>query len=249
MKTKYALAPFKIHPNAQVNEGIFTRLDHAIYSSLSTPSIDPHYKKFLLWCYNNFDPDEYAEVQNSHAKLGSRSCKFLSFSHYMDSKWEHFQRLGLHLKRPKKILDVGCGPGHFQLLSSFFNHDAIGLDLFFEDPHVFNCLIKFFGQTRYDHKITSKNFWPDSIDRFDLITVLLCQFDVLEGIYWAEETWARFLKETFQHHITSTGIMYISLTSDPNRPKGIFDYLRKVSVFIPDNRTYVITQHSLSAET
>jgi len=188
---------------------------------------------FFNWALWNLDADAYAAIQNKHIDMeresGSAICKFLNFPHYCRRKMGQLHRLGLHRGSPKRILDIGCGPGHFQLMAKYFGHEAIGLDLPFEAGHLYNALCEFFGVRKIDHRIEAMQPLPAFAARFDLVTAFITQFDFDdENRPWNVRSWRFFVDDVCDNLLRSNGVLYLTLTGG-DRPKEVWQYLGSVA--------------------
>jgi SAM-dependent methyltransferase len=168
------------------------------------------------------------------------NLKFLNFTHYARNKMAQVRRLGLHQGPPKRILDIGCGPGHFQLIAKYFGHEAVGLDLPVSPDHVFNGLREFFEISKIDHRITAMQPLPAFSERFDLVTVFLTQFDFYEKDRpWDAAPWRFFVDNICDTLLKPKGTLYFTLTSSP-RPPDVLQYLESVSDRIRNDRAVLI---------
>ena len=229
---------FTIHPNPEVNEGIFARLDDAIRAALfglsrEAPTEDNMLlQSFFNWALWNLDADAYAAIQNKCIDMwrnGSLDTyKFLNLPFYVKRKMRQLRRLGLHQGPPKRILDIGCGPGHFQLMAKYFGHEGVGMDLPFQADHFFNALCGFFGVPKMDYRIEPMQPLPTLPERFDLVTIFLTQFDFNKDYTpWNVQYWRFFVDDVCNNILKPDGVLYFTLTSEP-RPTEVLQYLKSV---------------------
>ena len=82
-----------------------------------------------------------------------KASKYLDIGYFMRDSAERCYTLGLFDDgRPKRILDLGCGPGYFLCLSRALGHEVVGLDL--DDEPLYNELIDYQGIQRLVHPVT-----------------------------------------------------------------------------------------------
>ena len=246
---------FTIHPKLEVNEGIFARLDHAIRAELVRLGNEASTEEsialtgFFHWALENLDPDAYAYIQNrfiapyvgrdTPSSSGSPTSKFLNFTYYVKSKMPQIHRLGLHKCPPKRILDIGCGPGHFQLLAKYFGHDAIGIDVPLEQDDLFNVLCEYFSVRKLDHRIQPMQCLPD-LGMFDFATIFLAQFDFdKDKRPWDVNFWHYFVEHISTDLLKADGVLYLTLTSR-KRPPEVWDYLESVAEWTHNSRAVLI---------
>ena len=241
---------FSIHPKPDVNEGIFTRLDDSIRAelcSLAKEKVEEHsvlLQAFYNWALWNLDPDRYESIQQKYIdterqKLNSGPCKFLNLTYYSRGKMPQLSHLGLHRGRAKRILDIGCGPGHFQLMAKYFGHEAFGLDLPFEANHIYTTLCEFFGVSKIDHRIEAMRPLPNFQEPFDLVTVFLANFNEDDNGPWGEEAWRFFVEDVCANLLKPNGHLYLTLTSR-RWSVDAWRYLLSVSEWTHNDRVAMI---------
>jgi SAM-dependent methyltransferase len=252
---------FPVHRKPDVEQGIFARLDDAIRAELAVLSKERLQgdkillQAFLNWAFRNLDADAYAAIQTKFIDVHRRAMlageeapnigrlKFLNFTHYARNKMAQLHRLGLHRKPAKRILDIGCGPGHFQFIAKYFGHEAIGLDLPFLKDHVYNRLCEFFGVSKVDHQVEAMQALPSFAERFDLVTVFLTQFDFHYdrpgNCPWGAQSWRFFVDDICDNLLKPRGLLYFTLTSAP-RPPDVLQYFQSVSTWTHKDRVVLI---------
>jgi SAM-dependent methyltransferase len=77
---------------------------------------------------DDVDFSRYNEIRRKCAKEKWR--KFLiGLTGWLRSKFAKADMLGLVGAPPMRVLDIGCGPGHFGFLCRYLGHDVIGMDV------------------------------------------------------------------------------------------------------------------------
>ena len=94
--------------------------------------------------------------------------KYLALDYFMRDSAERCFALGLFDDgRPKRILDLGCGPGYFLSLCRSLGHEVVGVDL--DDEPLYNELIDFQGIQRIVHAVTLGSPLPPLDGQFDIV--------------------------------------------------------------------------------
>ena len=130
------------------------------------------------------------------------STKFLDYERFLRINARRAVALGLDHGPPRRILDLGCGPGYFLAIARAMGHDALGLDL--GDNQVFNALITSMRLRRVELQISPCTPLPN-LGEFDLITGFRICFDRFP-LPWSEADWVFFLKDALGRLTPSGGI-------------------------------------------
>ncbi len=229
------LAPFPIPAlRDEWLPAIFGRFDEVARAAAEPLKDDPHWARqakagFYLGLSERFDADLYHDIQAAHLKReaigedGNR-LKYLDTPTWAGGKFDHALRLGLHKSPPIRILDLGAGPGHFQLVAEYFGHETIGLDIPLRaqapgpNRHLYDDLCDFFGAPKIDHRIRARVALPVLSGRFDLITSFMTCFST-DGkrAPWTVEDWIFLLTDLRDHVLAEAGRIYLNLTP------GVYD--------------------------
>ena len=128
--------------------------------------------------------------------------KYFDLPKYLNRDAEVIAALGLDQSPPLKILDLGCGGGHFDFIAKCYGHKPLGIDLF---EHAYDEILKVYGIPRIVHRITPDGSLP--VDGpFDLITGFQIMFNnrespilspSTEDAFWSEDDWRTFLGRLF----------------------------------------------------
>jgi SAM-dependent methyltransferase len=189
---------------------------------------------FFRWARQELDADEYARIQRGPNPKGG---KYLSFAYFAREKMVTACALGLDAKGPKRVLDLGCGPGHMLLICRYFGHRGVGLDMPTYEWHVYNRLCGFFGVEKVDHKIVPYEPLPSALGRFDLITGSRIKFDRhSDGGRWRPKEWKFFLQNLKQSHLEPGGKIYLSLIDCQGRNRESWLYLHSMGKTVGGGR-------------
>src|SRR5262249_16803161 len=147
----------------------------------------------------------FAELQRRHLvqdELPRRynEVKYLDTVRWIEGKLQHAAELRLHRSPPLDILDLGSGPGHFQLVAQFMGHRSFGLDvplgprLASTNRHLYDDLCAFFAVEKTSFAIEALKPLPDFGRRFDLVTSFMTWFNShRDNTPWSPEEWSFFL--------------------------------------------------------
>ena len=248
-RLRFVRPVYDFHREAKLNEGLFARLDDAIsleLASLSKEEVQEGtilLQAFLNWALWNLDADAYALIQKKYLKKTGRQLegtKFISFVYYCKHKMPQLLNLGLTRGKGKKILDIGCGPGHFQLMAKYFGHEALGLDLPFAPDHPYDSLCEFFRVSKIDYRIEAKQPLPTFPQRFDLVTAFVANFNRhANGSPWGQDDWRFFVEDVCDNILTPDGKLYLTLTGGRWSADG-WHYLSSVSEWTQNDHVALI---------
>ena len=214
---------------------IFGRFDEVARAAAEPLQRDPHWARqakgaFYLALAERFDPDLYHAIQAAHLDAGAigrdgNRLKYLDTPTWSGGKFDHALRLGLHKAAPLRILDLGAGPGHFQLVAEYFGHRTLGLDIplgpgpLGPRRHVYDDLCAFFGLRKIEHRISARARLPRLSGRFDLVTSFMTCFstDAKAARPWGVADWTFLLKDLRDHVLAEGGRIYLNLTP------GVYD--------------------------
>lgn len=135
---------------------------------------------------------------------------------------ENTLRMELVDAPPKRVLDIGCGPGYFLYTLRKFGHDVVGLDVDYTE--IFNDLIKELRLPRVVCAITAFEPLPPLGGKFDVITALGIVFDLhrTKNI-WGPSEWSFFLKDC-QDRLRPGGRIFLRFNPATTQK---FDFVRE----------------------
>jgi SAM-dependent methyltransferase len=145
-----------------------------------------------------------------------RAAKYLDLGFFMRDSATRCFVLGLFDDgRPKRILDLGCGPGYFLTLCRSLGNDVLGVDL--DDEPLYNELISFQGIPRIVHAVTPGSPLPVMDGQFDIVSAFGVTFNFgsgPKGASWSAEEWATAL-DAFLAVTAPGGKIVIHFNRDP----------------------------------
>ena len=170
---------------------------------------------------------EYNFIRNIYLERALKGCghvgalKYLHPFHYFSSKYMAAKILKLSSSKNLNILDMGSGPGHFLAIADHYGHNAIGLDMEYEEgedgvAHIYDALTKFYGVKKIYGRINNEDGSLPEIDigRQDLITGFMTYFNKYEDEKpWGMDTWKVFLENISKFWLKDDGRVFLSLTS------------------------------------
>jgi hypothetical protein len=214
---------------------IFGRFDDVARAAAEPLRDDPHWARqakarFFLALPERFSTELYRDIQAAHLEKevigadGNR-LKYLDTPTWAGGKFDHALRLGLHKAPPLRVLDLGAGPGHFQMVAQYFGHETMGLDVPTRahasnmERDIYNDLCDFFHVRKVDHRITSGAALPRFSGRFDLVTSFMTCFSTDAKLRrpWTVHDWTFWLRDLRDNVLTETGEIYLNLTP------GVYD--------------------------
>ncbi len=130
--------------------------------------------------------------------------KYFDVIYWLWEKSAHIEALNLDQSPPKKILDLGSGPGHFTYMCRIYGHDAIGIDLEYD---IFRDICHALHVEYHAERLTPEGGLPDLGRHYDLVSALMLKFDQIEiddakgnrVRYWSGQEWTSFFRGIVQH--------------------------------------------------
>lgn len=129
--------------------------------------------------------------------------------------------IGLDTGPPRRVLDLGAGPGYFLHVAQFFGHTALGLERAMAVCAPFHAWL---GVDAVPCSVTARTPLQAFPDRFDVMTAQKIQFDVVRGPagkrYWGVEEWGFLLDDLRENVLRPGGSVYLRLNKRNRRYTG-----------------------------
>ena len=140
--------------------------------------------------------------------------KYLDVEKWLKLNIRYAKELGLIVKPPRSVLDLGCGGGFFLAVCRRLGAQVLGMDL--DKDIVLNEMIALFGIKRVTWRIRAYVKLPRLRRRFDLITAFMICFNFPpRGGYWGVKEWDFFLND-ITAHLLPRGRLLLSLNKQPD---------------------------------
>ena len=169
------------------------------------------------------DPAEVARLQLSHGHQFDISrplaggpqtgyVKYLDVAYWTADKIMRAETLGLFDTGPKRILDIGCGAGHFLAVCECLGHDAVGIDLSYP---VGDAVAELLGVDRRITEVCPGSPLPANLGRFDIVTAFAIKFDERDcsaqgsSRYWTDADWDYFLRHVTGEMMCYPGLLHL----------------------------------------
>jgi SAM-dependent methyltransferase len=140
--------------------------------------------------------------------------KYLDVAKWVKLNIRYANELGLIVKPPRGVLDLGCGGGFFLAVCRRLGSPVLGMDL--DKDIVLNEMISLFGLKRVTWRIRAYVKLPRLRRKFELITAFMVCFNFPpRGGYWGVKEWDFFLNDV-STHLLPRGRLLLSLNQQPD---------------------------------
>jgi hypothetical protein len=186
-------------------------------------SADPGNKeaaRFFDYLLSEVEPEGFRKVQETYLdpQVVDRNAdivKYIDPIVWFESKLRLARKIGLHKRPPLRILDLGCGPGHFGVVARFHGHDVTGTELPSRSSglaHIYDALCAIYKVRRLSHQIFPDTPLGDVGGRYDLVTALLAAFNVDQNKRpWTANHWRYFLTDVAANVLNPGGEIFLVL--------------------------------------
>jgi hypothetical protein len=181
--------------------------------------------RFFEFLLNEVDARRYGEIQDyflapERIDPNADTVKYLDPLVWFESKIGFALRLGLDVTAPRRILDIGTGPGHFPVVARFFGHAAVGTEVARRaqgvqgSGHLYDALCDVFKVERIAHSVRPFGDLRGIPGRYDMLTSFLAGFNVDERKRpWDITHWNHFLACARRDVLTPGGIVFLNLAN------------------------------------
>ena len=147
-----------------------------------------------------------------------RINRFADVPYWITISVERAQDLWLDRTPPRRILDLGCGAGHFLYVCRFFGHEVLGLDL--DEQPLFRDTLALFKVSRVVSRIDPDVPLPDLGQKFDLITAHRICFQRIDGATsgkeWSPEHWKFFINDIRSRFLNPNARLLLDFNPRPD---------------------------------
>ena len=166
---------------------------------------------------SGIDAAALARLQERKAEENNHDVfwtKYLDVEKWLKLNIRYANELGLIVKPPRSVLDLGCGGGFFLAVCRRLGSRVMGMDL--DKDIVLNEMVALFGLKRVTWRIRAFVKLPDLRRKFDLITAFMICFNFPpRGGYWGVREWD-FLLNDLLGHLLPHGRLLLSLNRQPD---------------------------------
>ena len=140
-------------------------------------------------------------------------AKYLDLAFWIAEKIERLRKLGINESQKLRILDLGCGAGHFLAVCDAMGHRAVGFDA---PMQICSQIAMILEVERHEKLINSREPLGADWGKFDLITAFAVKFDSKgrnqKGWeYWSIDDWQFFLDDIIINHLEMSGRIHLQL--------------------------------------
>ena len=239
-----ALVPFDI-PGVppEVRDNVFAPLDQTLNRHIDALSERPRSETgdvslgFFKDLRETLDGERFRSIQTAHlAALPPEGrpdhLKYIDPVTWTADKLATSFQLGLHAAKPMRIIDIGAGPAHFNLVARYFGHAVTSTELekfisgaspradFYRD------MCSLHGAEPLSLKIEPMTPIRNVGSGYDLMTIFMGIFnnDGNQGP-WTEGMWRFFLKDLRANILSPDGGLHMRL-SRQYTPDDIWSFLK-----------------------
>lgn len=218
-------------PRKDLLEGMFGRFDQVLEARLAAGGRDSAFEHVLSELFEylvvRYDWRDYAEIQKCHlAPENRRSAhnllKYLNAAFFLEQKLHFVFLAGMNERPFGKLLDLGAGPGHFDIICSWLGWDVMALDHPVTGPgkgnainHLYHDLAQFWGIPRVLEPVTRQTRLTKVEGRFDAVTAFMINFNSVRGPdgrpqEWNTNDWRFFLHDMAVNRLEPNGFVFLN---------------------------------------
>jgi SAM-dependent methyltransferase len=176
--------------------------------------------EFLRYADETLDQIKLAELQQTSPPQ-TVEIKYVRTEEWLRKLWKPAVLLGLIDSEPKRILDIGTGPGHFPFICKYLGHDVIGLD---RSSAFFTAMQQWMGVDTIISAVQPLLPLPKFDERFDIVTAFRIGFNVLPNRQsFGVPEWDYFLSDVRDNVLKDGGRLCLKFNVSANRERQFDD--------------------------
>lgn len=172
------------------------------------------FTRFLRHVETDLDWRALDAIRATVAEHRSNKLKYLDARIWLRRMWREAEGLGLVGVPPRRILDLGSGPGHFPYVCRYLEHDALALDR--PDVALHASLREWMRVPFVAHEIAARVPLPALGEPFDVVTAFRVSFNAKRGpdrgALFDLDDWTFFLDDVRDRVLTPGGRLVLKMT-------------------------------------
>ncbi len=177
------------------------------------------------------DPARVVQLQHKYAtELAEFDpigiYKYADLPFWLADKVIVAKELGLDKGRPRTILDIGMGAGHFAAVCQALGHTVVGTDI---AVPLYDDICKVLQVDRRIEPTRRRELLPPLGKKFDFVTVIWQVFHITNYLpdggreHWTPNDWAFFLNDLIANHMSFPGSIFLYLNANVGPDGEAFD--------------------------
>lgn len=218
-------------PRKDLLEGIYGRFDQVLEARLAeggrSAETQEQLRQLFEYLQTRYDWRDYAEIQKRHLAPENRRAahnllKYLNAAFFLEQKMQFVRLAGMGDRAPGRLLDLGAGPGHFDVICAWLGWDVLALDHPLTGPggggainHLYHDLAAFWGIPRVLEPVQRQQPLQAVDGRFDAVTAFMINFNSVRGPggetqEWSADDWLFLLRDLRDHRLKPGGFVFLN---------------------------------------